>query len=153
VRSCLQLPSISLPHLVSRRPLWRKELRFLSQVLPSWIRSFVELPFFPTRKYFHCDPTNWHAAFSKPTYKISAGSTITQLFIYIFTNSKKHFTPTNQQNTRNATLRQCELAADTPPQSGEKYRKSLLGTGNSLMMLDTFADSGRKEGNNWNSDI
>jgi hypothetical protein len=53
-------------------------------------------------------------------------------------------------------LRQCELAADTPPKSGEKY-KSLLGTGNSLMILNTFADSGRKEGrkegNNWNSDV
>jgi len=36
---------------------------------------------------------------------------------------------------------------------GEKYRKSLLGTGNSLTILDTFADSGRNEGNNWNSDI
>jgi hypothetical protein len=50
-------------------------------------------------------------------------------------------------------LQQCDLAADTPPKSGEKYRKSLLGTGNLLKILDTFADSGRKEGNSWNSDM
>jgi hypothetical protein len=67
------------------------------------------------------------------------------MFIYIFTNSKKHFKPRNQKHTRNATLRQCELAADTPPKSGKKYRKSLLGTGNSLMILNTFVDSGRNE--------
>jgi hypothetical protein len=70
-----------------------------------------------------------------------------KLFIYIFTNSKKHFTATNQQHTRKAMLRQCELAADTIPKSGENYRKRLLGTGNSLMILNTFADTGRNEGN------
>jgi hypothetical protein len=64
-----------------------------------------------------------------------------------------YFTATNQQHTRNAKLRQCDIAADTPPNSGENYRKRLLGTGNSLMILNTFADTGRNEGNNWNSDI
>ena len=67
------------------------------------------------------------------------------MFTYIFSNSKKHFTPTNQKHTRNATLRQCKFKADNLPKSGEKYRKTLLGTGNSLMILNTFADSGRKE--------
>jgi len=50
-------------------------------------------------------------------------------------------------------LRQCELAADTPSKSGENYRKSLLGKENSLLILNTFADYRRNEGNSWNSDI
>jgi hypothetical protein len=54
-----------------------------------------------------------------------------------------HFTTTNQQRTKNAKLPQRDLAADTSPKSGENYRKTLLGTGNWLMILNTFADSGR----------
>jgi hypothetical protein len=71
----------------------------------------------------------------------------------MFTNSKEYFITTNQKHTRKATLRHCNLAADTFPKSGENYRKILLGTENSLMILNRFANSGRNEGSNWNSDI
>jgi len=53
---------------------------------------------------------------------MNIGSIITQLFIYIFSNPKKRYTTTNQQHTGKNKLRQCELAADTPPKGGENYR-------------------------------
>jgi hypothetical protein len=76
-------------------------------------------------------------------YGLTRGATT----IYIFTNSKKHFTATNQQNTRNATLRHCDVTADTLPKSGENYRKRLLGKENSPMIVNTLVDNGWNEGN------
>ena len=46
-----------------------------------------------------------------------------QLFIYIFTNSKKYYTTTTQHHTRKFTLRQCDLADDTPPRVGKITEK------------------------------
>jgi hypothetical protein len=39
------------------------------------------------------------------------------------------------------------LQLTTLLRSGENYRKRLMGTGNSLMILNTFADTGGNEGN------
>jgi len=46
-----------------------------------------------------------------------------QLFIYMFTNSKKHVTATNQQHTRKSTSRQCDPADDIPPRVGKITEK------------------------------
>ena len=61
--------------------------------------------------------------FQNQRTKISPPATITQLFIYMFTNSKKHSTATNQEHTRKAALRQCDLADDTPPRVGKITEK------------------------------
>jgi len=49
-----------------------------------------------------------------------------QLFIYIFTNSKKHFISTNQQHTRKATFDSVTLLM-IPHQEWEKLQKNVTG--------------------------
>jgi hypothetical protein len=69
------------------------------------------------------------------------------MFVYIFVNSKITATNKNTQKMPRCNRVNLHLRA------GEKYKKSLLGIGNSLTILNRFVDSGRNEENNWNSDI